>query len=1012
VSGSANGTSSALGRDGNVEACVLRIQRKHGAGWSWVPAERPEPQGLVQESSEDELNRAGVLRAVLQADQLIGQVLTPRMSGAVSIYHLAACGAELLTEAVLDSEGAFSVTVSDLEKGLWRSGRLVLRVADAAGRHAEGFVSLASFAEIVRQGGPVIRRLLAVIFGTETPEDVSAILCWFLEDPHRLSPDSVAIRGADESQSDDRSEQLVPVAALSSRFGEGLAPTKPGVVGERHWSRFLDQVLAAFRSTRGPFGSGGADMPGDDDEPPGARDKPGEPDPAIDKAYGSFNQLFEILTRNGCSSRHAEIAFDLTGFICARLRPDLGSARAWLASVIRVWLSAGVRPERQEDVAAAILTVLGTAPETASTRRARSLLLQLGRDLSASPPPSDVMHNYQIVLLQQECFADLWARVRAIRTYQEQVHAYTKALECGERAPAGAYPDLPVAASDAWPVLAQALRSPQARAQLLFVKGPREACPVHYMSLPEQEVDKLRTIGIATTKNCCGRVVIRREAQTSIVDLAAAAAAADEPDFVTSAQTKFGGVDPLGLRQLNFDLMDEVYPGINNTARHVRPFVVVAWAWRRAVKQAEATGTSHIEVDELHDFVDRIEVIYVLSQILRDKDADLPGRQYLAAWLEESKLTFGGPKWKKRRTERAYSTALSAPVNYGPGLKMLGWLGPHPDYPGVMLPTRDAGPALDSLEVALRPALKHDAFRNFGSVSVTRGELESWGEFWSLARVTRAEADVMTRLLIGASAPLGRRLGVNLMLAASIRKRSTDTAVLRAAMTGSPAKFTPPREFLDIRDMWRHVQVRQLFRLSLESLFYWMMLNLEGLPRSIDALVRAFLDALPPHGDAKAGDWIRALTHAKLGPTELMDRIQKACDVENRADLPHSVALGLALCLTEPTARESRPQQTERLPLARARTEAAARAHGSVPELMRHVLESWVLAQHSYWSVGRGLADARAGGRTLLRLRIILDEGGWTLTPGAPIGRAPRPTPDRLETTITLAKECGLLERT
>jgi hypothetical protein len=45
----------------------------------------------------------------------------------------------------------------------------------------------------------------------------------------------------------------------------------------------------------------------------------------------------------------------------------------------------------------------------------------------------------------------------------------------------------------------------------------------------------------------------------------------------------------------------------------------------------------------------------------------------------------------------------------------------------------------------------------------------------------------------------------------------------------------------------------------------------------------------------------------------------------------------------------------------------------------------------------------------LLRLRIILDEGGWTLTPGAPVGARPRPTPDRLQTALTLARECGLL---
>lgn len=500
-------------------------------------------------------------------------------------------------------------------------------------------------------------------------------------------------------------------------------------------------------------------------------------------------------------------------------------------------------------------------------------------------------------------------------------------------------------------------------------------------------------------------------AQPSIAELAAAAATADDPKFVTPTTTKFGGVDPLGLRQLNFDLMDEVFPGLNNVARHVRPFVVVTWAWRRAVQRAEGSGVPHIKAAELHDFVDRIEVLYVLSQILRNKDVDLPGRQYLARWLEESKLTFGGPKWKKRRTERAYSTALSAPVNYGPGLKMLGWLGPHPDYPEIMLPTADVTPALDSLEAALRPALNHDAFLMFGSVTVTRDELESWGELWSLERITRAESDLMSRLLIGPSAPLERRLGVNLMLAASVHEKSTNTVVLRGAMTGAPAKFAPPRELIEIRNKWRRVQMRQLFRLSLESLFYWMMLNLEGPPRPIDALVKAFLELLPPYGDVKARDWLRTLTSADLGPTELMDRIQHACQAENYADLPHAVVLGLALCLTEPAGRESGPQQTERLPLTRAQAETVARAHVSIPEFMRHVLESWVLAQHSYWAVGRGLADARAGGRTLLRLRIILDEGGWTLTPGAPVGGAPRPTPDRLETAITLGKECRLRSR-
>jgi hypothetical protein len=249
------------------------------------------------------------------------------------------------------------------------------------------------------------------------------------------------------------------------------------------------------------------------------------------------------------------------------------------------------------------------------------------------------------------------------------------------------------------------------------------------------------------------------------------------------------------------------------------------------------------------------------------------------------------------------------------------------------------------------------------------------------------------------------------MLAASIYRKSTDTAVLRAAMAGVPSKFKAPGDLVEIRDVWRTVQVRQLFRFSLESLFYWIMLKLDdGVPRSIDLLVGAFLDSLPPHGNVRAVDWVRAMRSGNFGPTELIERIQQSWAAEVPADLPHSVARGLAFCLTEPTATRPRPQQAERLPLTRAQNEAAARSHVSVPAFMRHVLESWVLAQHAYWSVGRGLADARAGGRALLRLRIILDEGGWTLTPGASSGGAPRPTPDRLETAISLAKECRLLE--
>jgi hypothetical protein len=56
----------------------------------------------------------------------------------------------------------------------------------------------------------------------------------------------------------------------------------------------------------------------------------------------------------------------------------------------------------------------------------------------------------------------------------------------------------------------------------------------------------------------------------SLAELTASAAAADGPSFTPIGQIKFGGVDPLGLRQINFNLMDKVFPDLNNVARHIR----------------------------------------------------------------------------------------------------------------------------------------------------------------------------------------------------------------------------------------------------------------------------------------------------------------------------------------------------------------------------------------------------------------------------------------------------------
>jgi hypothetical protein len=498
--------------------------------------------------------------------------------------------------------------------------------------------------------------------------------------------------------------------------------------------------------------------------------------------------------------------------------------------------------------------------------------------------------------------------------------------------------------------------------------------------------------------------------QPSLADLTAAAAAADGPSFTPISQVQFGGVDPLGLRQINFDLMDRVFPALNNVARHIRPFVVVAWACRRAAQLATRQGADRIAEGDLVDFVNRIEVIYAWSQLVRNPDADLPGSQFLGRLLRADRWIFSGQEWKKLCDQRRDSTAFTAAINYGPSLKALGWVEPHPRHPRVLLSTESAAPALDAFDSIIADRLEHPAFSQFGRVEVTAEEARAWSEAWGLETATDTEKRVMAAALAGAGAPLSRRDGCALMIAAAQHTSTTDLARIRAAMSGAPSNFSPPAKLLESLASWRRVQIRQLFRLALEALFYWIFLEIEDGAQPTQTLANSFLArAFPRSLHAITRHWLNADSVAKSAPTALIAQIERALAEPAPDSLVPAIADGIVYCLGEAGAQNHDHELEERLPLARARREADARADAPVKDFVCHVLESWVLAQHTYWSIGRGLADARARGKSLLRLKVILEEGGWARAPGVSRVAPPVPTADRLGTALSLLQECGLL---
>jgi len=62
------------------------------------------------------------------------------------------------------------------------------------------------------------------------------------------------------------------------------------------------------------------------------------------------------------------------------------------------------------------------------------------------------------------------------------------------------------------------------------------------------------------------------------------------PYFVPPFSAEETGVDFLGLRQANLDLVFRFIPGINNVTRYVRPYSMLcwmAWSFARQVRQRQ-----------------------------------------------------------------------------------------------------------------------------------------------------------------------------------------------------------------------------------------------------------------------------------------------------------------------------------------------------------------------------------------------------------------------------------------
>ncbi|WP_134500634.1 hypothetical protein [Microvirga pakistanensis] len=516
---------------------------------------------------------------------------------------------------------------------------------------------------------------------------------------------------------------------------------------------------------------------------------------------------------------------------------------------------------------------------------------------------------------------------------------------------------------------------------------------------------------------------------------------ASAPGFrvVGPIQIDESGVDPIGLRQLNLDLMDATVPGINNVTVHVRPYAFMAWAWWKA--GIVATENGEIQPQKMRDLVMRYEAMYAWAHSLAEHPLRGVGviRRYLPLKGSEEAFIFTGEKWE---TLKGRMTSLMAPTEYGPSIKALRWLAPS-----------DGGTFRRSLEVesAVMAIEKIVAEHVPQSLLALKAPAATWedvfpfAEYLHITKPTREERDAFRFLFYEAGAKpqapreIQRRMATIDLLRGIFSKEGypidLPTVRRRLATGWLPADWQDHKSDIQTSSVLLSIlQARQLQRLAIESMMMWVERSLatevakaqptedlaaaaDAAAKKADPLVLAtlrvgeYMDAVEKLG-AEVG-WPSAASDPETDVVGLMTRIYAA----QRKDifvLPglclrafavvRAVTKGVREMEIPEIVGKSLDARLDRFPMGAMSKRIDAVADKSLMYLWRDVIEHWIIAQHVHWSAVRGVDGKK-------RLRIGLEGDGW-------IRVRPKPssgfnaTPDRLFTLLSLGTECGLFTST
>jgi hypothetical protein len=504
ISGSANASDRALGADGNVEAVILRTQHGRRGGWSGHAVDAPVMDRVIAAEVSEAHETVGVLRAELRDASLMGWILTPAMRGRAVVEQLTSLGAAPLGETVIDDAGRFRLEAAGLEAQAWNAGRLVLRVRCSA-HVAEGYAASTAAGAVARRIGAMAPRLFAILGGSETPDDIVALLDWIFDDPERLLRLGGGGTAGRQGQVDD-GDLLLPVEDIVWSPAPGAASSGY----DRDGAALVQAIRQLRRMLRGHKGAyerpETADV-GDEQSATQlkrAEDQQRRHDARLAASEGLTEDFLRWALEPDQVVTWGVFALELLNHMAQRLDWTPAVLRHWLSKVAGALTPEAIPEADRPLVAGSILALVGSVP----AERVRAAFVRMRLPLDGEAPSADDASLYACA--GGDDLAADWSALQDARSIEETVGEFVHALKNPDTADHKRLLASPLRTlcPEQWPVLAAALSSDRARRQVLFGRGRQFACPKCSMVLPTSDADSYRTRMVATARNCGHGVII------------------------------------------------------------------------------------------------------------------------------------------------------------------------------------------------------------------------------------------------------------------------------------------------------------------------------------------------------------------------------------------------------------------------------------------------------------------------------------------------------------------------